>query len=153
MTHDPFELRRFVEAQQGVYETALAEIRRGRKESHWMWFVFPQLEGLGTSPMAQRYAIHSMAEAAAYLDHPVLGSRLRDCAAALSALSTSSATGVMGSVDALKLRSSMTLFARVAGPDSVFEGVLRKYFGGEPDPRTTALLAARDAGAVGGGPS
>jgi uncharacterized protein (DUF1810 family) len=141
VTQDPFELRRFVEAQQGIYETALAEIRGGQKETHWMWFVFPQLAGLGTSPIARRYAIRSAAEAAAYLAHPVLSQRLRECVAAMNALPTSSAADVLGDVDAMKLRSSLTLFAHVAGTPSVFTGGLDKFFGGAPDPRTLALLA------------
>ncbi|HTM01336.1 MAG TPA: DUF1810 domain-containing protein [Candidatus Omnitrophota bacterium] len=141
MTDDPFELRRFVEAQQGVYETALAEIRGGRKETHWMWFVFPQLAGLGTSPISRRYAIRSAAEASAYLEHPVLGRRLRECAAAMNALPTSSAADVLGDVDAIKLRSSLTLFAHVPGAPAVFTEGLDKFFDGAPDPRTLQLLA------------
>jgi uncharacterized protein (DUF1810 family) len=142
MEEDPFELRRFVEAQRGIYETALAEVRRGRKESHWMWFVFPQLAGLGTSPISRRYGIRSAAEAAAYLEHPILGRRLRECAAAMNALPTGSAADVLGGVDAMKLRSSLTLFAHVAETPSMFTEGLDKFFGGAPDPRTLTLLTS-----------
>ncbi|HYJ31719.1 MAG TPA: DUF1810 domain-containing protein [Candidatus Binatia bacterium] len=143
MALDPFDLRRFVEAQQSVYESALAELRRGRKETHWMWFVFPQLAGLGTSPVSRRYAIRSPAEAAAYLEHPILGTRLRECVVALNGLASSSAEEILGSVDAMKLRSSLTLFARVAERPSVFTEALDKFFGGAPDPRTLERLEAR----------
>lgn len=138
---EPFELRRFVEAQRELYDSALAEIRRGRKESHWMWFVFPQVAGLGSSAISRRFAIRSGAEAAAYLEHPVLGARLRECTAAMNALPTDSATEVLGRVDATKFRSSMTLFANVPGSDPVFERALQKFFAGAPDPRTLAFLA------------
>jgi uncharacterized protein (DUF1810 family) len=132
---DPFALRRFVEAQSRVYDTAVAELRDGRKTSHWMWFVFPQIAGLGRSPMAQKYALGSLAEADAYLAHPVLGPRLRECAEILTALAGSDAQAIFGGIDALKLRSSMTLFARAA-PDDIFTAVLEQYFGGEEDPAT-----------------
>ncbi|MBB4066139.1 DUF1810 domain-containing protein [Gellertiella hungarica] len=135
---DPFDLRRFIEAQAGTYETALAEIRRGRKETHWMWFVFPQLAGLGHSATARHYAIRSLGEARAYLGHPLLGARLRECVAALAALDRPDADLVFGSVDALKLRSSLTLFA-AAGGGSLFADALGRWFGG-PDERTRALL-------------
>src|SRR3954465_54383 len=120
---DPHDLQRFVEAHDegGTYERALAELRAGRKTSHWMWFVFPQIAGLGRSPMAQRYAIASLDEARAYLEHPVRGARLRECARALSALQGRSAREVLGDIDAIKLRSSMTLFARAAPGDPLFE--------------------------------
>jgi uncharacterized protein (DUF1810 family) len=134
------DLERFVEAQAGTYETALAELRAGSKRSHWMWFVFPQIAGLGRSPMAQRFAIASLAEARAYAAHPVLGPRVRECAAALTALPGSDPVAVMGGIDALKLRSSMTLFARAAPDEPVFEAVLAQYFGGEPDPETERRL-------------
>lgn len=130
MNDDPFELRRFVEAQgNGVYERALAELRAGRKQSHWMWFVFPQLKGLGHSAMAQRYAISSPEEAAAYLAHPVLGARLSECAETLLGLSTRDAVAVLGYIDALKLQSSMELFSGVAGADPAFARVRGEYFG------------------------
>jgi uncharacterized protein (DUF1810 family) len=132
---DPFALRRFVEAQSRVYDTAVAELRDGRKTSHWMWFVFPQIAGLGRSPMAQKYALGSLAEADAYLAHPVLGPRLRECAEILTALAGTDAQAIFGGIDALKLRSSMTLFARAA-PDDIFTAVLEQYFGGEEDPAT-----------------
>jgi uncharacterized protein (DUF1810 family) len=134
------DLQRFVEAQEGVYEAALAELRAGGKRSHWMWFVFPQIAGLGRSPMAQRFAIGSLAEARAYLEHPVLGPRLRECAAALTALPGSDPAAVMGGIDAMKLRSSMTLFARADPGEPVFRDVLAQYFGGEEDPETDRRL-------------
>src|SRR3954453_19609355 len=111
---DPHDLHRFVLAQEGVYDAAVSELRAGRKTSHWMWFVFPQIAGLGRSPTAQRYAIGSLAEAQAYLAHPVLGGRLRECTRVLTKLDETRAEAVFGSVDAMKLRSSMTLFARAA---------------------------------------
>jgi len=138
---DPFDLERFVEAQSGTYESAVAEIRSARKQSHWMWFVFPQLQGLGNSAMARRYAIGGIAEARAYLSHPVLGARLHECAEALEALdSGESATAIFGSTDAMKLRSSLTLFAQAAGPRSIFERLLEKYFAGLRDEHTVAML-------------
>ena len=141
---DPFGLARFVHAQDegGTYERALAELRAGHKRGHWMWFVFPQLAGLGASAMSQRYAISSLAEARAYLAHPVLGARLRECAGALCELDGPSAEEVLGGVDALKLRSSMTLFARASQGEEAFAGVLDRWFGGEADERTEAALAA-----------
>ena len=138
---DPFGLVRFVAAQDGVHEIALAEIRRGAKRSHWMWFVFPQIAGLGHSVMAQRYAIASLAEARAYLAHPLLGERLRTCVAALQALRTTSAEAVFGGIDAMKLRSSLTLFeAAGGGPD--FADALDRWFGAARDPATLARIAA-----------
>jgi uncharacterized protein (DUF1810 family) len=136
---DPHALARFVAAQDagGTYAAALAELRAGRKRSHWMWFVFPQVAGLGRSGMAQRYAIGSLDEARAYLAHPVLGPRLHECAQALLALPTTSAEAVLGGVDAMKLRSSMTLFALAAPEEPVFRQVLERFFGGEEDPETT----------------
>ena len=132
------DLERFVRAQDGVYPTALAEISAGHKRSHWMWFVFPQLAGLGSSPTAQRYAIGGLAEARAYLDHPVLGPRLVECANAL--LKTSgSAAEIFGYPDDLKLRSSMTLFARAADDAAPFQAVLDRFYDG-PDERTLELL-------------
>ena len=140
MTNDPHDLQRFVEAQEGVHARALEELRRGRKETHWMWFVFPQLDGLGSSPLAKRYAIRSLDEARAYLAHPVLGPRLVACAEAALALEGRAAHDVFGSPDDLKLRSSATLFGRASAPGSVFERLLAKWYGGEPDPRTLELL-------------
>jgi uncharacterized protein (DUF1810 family) len=138
-----FDLERFVAAQDdgGTYDRALAELRAGRKTTHWMWFVFPQLDGLGRSPTARTYAIRSLAEARAYLDHPVLGPRLRECAGALLALTTDEPEAVMGGIDAMKLRSSATLFLR-ADPDAgVLEELLAKYYEGATDPAADALLS------------
>jgi len=137
---DPYRLERFVEAQDGVYPRALQELRAGRKASHWMWFVFPQLAGLGSSPMAQRYAIGSLGEARAYLDHPVLGSRLVDCARAVLSHPDRTAREILGSPDDVKLRSSMTLFTLARGSEPVFQQVLDAFFAGERDPRTVDLL-------------
>ena len=139
---DPFALQRFVQAQDagGTYDAALRELRAGRKSSHWMWFVFPQLTGLGRSPTAQHYAITGPDEARAYLAHPVLGPRLLACADALAALPTSDPVEVLGSVDAQKLRSSMTLFAAVAPHEPVLRAVLDRCFGGAGDPLTLELL-------------
>jgi uncharacterized protein (DUF1810 family) len=137
---DPYALQRFVDAQAGVYDRVLEELRDGRKRSHWMWFVFPQVAGLGSSPTARHYAISGLDEARAYLAHPVLGPRLRECAALAAAVAQGDATAVFGSPDDLKLRSSMTLFAHAAPDDPVFPAVLDRYFDGRPDPRTTALV-------------
>jgi uncharacterized protein (DUF1810 family) len=137
---DPFHLQRFVDAQAHTYAQALAELRAGGKRTHWMWFVFPQLEGLGRSGMAQRFAISGPAEAKAYLSHPVLGRRLVESARALTDLDTDDADAVFGSVDAMKLRSSMTLFAAAAPEEPVFREVLDHYFGGELDEETTSRL-------------
>ena len=133
-------LERFVSAQAGVYETALAEIRDGAKRTHWMWFVFPQLRGLGSSPTAQHYAISDLAEARAYRSHPLLGPRLVESATAVADSAAPTAERLFGYPDDLKLRSSMTLFHRAAPDDPVFQQVLDKYFDGEPDPRTDELL-------------
>ena len=133
-------LARFLDAQTGDYPTALAEMKAGRKRSHWMWYIFPQIRGLGFSEMAHRYGIQDAAEAAAYLAHPVLGARLVEVSRALLGVPGSNATSVMGSPDDLKLRSSMTLFAQVPGADPVFQAVLDKFFGGAPDAKTLQLL-------------
>jgi uncharacterized protein (DUF1810 family) len=140
---DPHDLERFVKAQERghTYAAALSQLRAGRKTSHWMWFVFPQIAGLGRSPMAQHYAISSLDEARAYLAHPVLGPRLVQCAEVLTGLSSLSAREIFGDIDALKLRSSMTLFARAAADIDVFGRVLDQYFGGEGDEQTDRLLA------------
>jgi uncharacterized protein (DUF1810 family) len=142
MTGDPHALRRFVQAQDetGTYARALAELRAGRKTSHWMWFVFPQLAGLGRSAMSRTYAIASLAEAEAYLGHPVLGPRLRECAEALLGVSGKSAATILGGVDALKLHSSMTLFARAAPGEPLFRQVLDRYYDGELDEATERRL-------------
>lgn len=137
-------LERFVTAQQGVYEQALAEIRAGRKRSHWMWFIFPQIAGLGHSPTSQLYAIRDRAEALAYAKHPLLGPRLAECGRALLALRTSSATAVFGHPDNLKLHSSVTLFAQVSEPGSLFHQVIEKYFDGENDVATLRRLENLD---------
>jgi uncharacterized protein (DUF1810 family) len=141
LANDTHDLQRFVDAQSGVYERALAELRAGRKESHWMWFVFPQLAGLGRSPTSERFAIRSLAEAEAYLQHPVLGPRLTACADALLAVPRRSAHEILGSPDDLKLQSSATLFSRVAPAGSVFHRLLDRFFAGTPDRRTLELLA------------
>ena len=139
---DPFALHRFLDAQDagGTYDVALRELRDGHKRSHWMWFVFPQLAGLGRSSTAQHYALSGLGEAVAYLSHPVLGRRLRECSQALTELPGDDPASVLGDVDAQKLRSSMTLFARAAPEERVFSQVLDQYFGGEPDDRTLRLL-------------
>ncbi len=139
---DPYDLARFVAAQEEVYATALAELSAGRKRTHWMWFVLPQLEGLGSNFMAQRYAISGRAEAGAYLRHPILGPRLVACAEALLAVEGRSAHEILGSPDDLKLGSSATLFAAVSPPGSVFERLLDRYFAGRRDERTMRLLAS-----------
>jgi uncharacterized protein (DUF1810 family) len=142
---DPYDLTRFVEAQERDYEQAMSEIRSGRKRSHWMWYIFPQFEGLGSSATARHYAIKSVAEAEAYLRHAVLGPRLLESARAVVALAGPSAFEVFGSPDDLKLRSSATLFASVSAAGSVFEQLIDKYFGGERDEKTIDLLGRRSA--------
>jgi uncharacterized protein (DUF1810 family) len=135
------DLRRFVDAQDGgVHERALAELRAGRKRGHWMWFVFPQIAGLGSSPTAQHYAIADLDEARRYLADPVLGPRLRECAQAVADLGTTDAVGVLGPVDALKLHSSMTLFALADPDEPVFRAVLDRYYSGALDEGTTSRL-------------
>jgi uncharacterized protein (DUF1810 family) len=132
---DPFDLERFVTAQAGVHDVALGELSAGRKRSHWMWFVFPQFAGLGSSPMAQAYAIGSVEEARAYLAHPLLGPRLVECVQAVNAVRDRSAGDIFGFPDELKFRSSLTLFLQAAAPDAKapFQKALDKYFGGEGD--------------------
>jgi uncharacterized protein (DUF1810 family) len=139
---DPFGLNRFVAAQEAIYATVLSELRAGKKRTHWMWFIFPQLAGLGSSPMAERYAIRSAAEARAYLAHEVLGPRLLECTATVLALEDRTVSEVFRFPDDLKLKSSMTLYAQVTGPDSDFARVLAKYFDGMHDERTLELLRA-----------
>lgn len=139
-TSDPHNLTRFVEAQQRAYDTALAELLDGRKRSHWMWFIFPQLAGLGSSSTASFYAIADLVEARAYLAHPLLGPRLLECAEALLALEGRSAREILGFPDDLKLRSSATLFARISPAGSVFERLIARYFAGDEDQRTLDLL-------------
>ena len=139
MREDAFDLARFVKAQAGIYEQALAEIRSGRKRSHWMWFIFPQLAGLGHSPMAQRYAIGSIAEARAYLADPVLGTRYRECVASLQALPATTAERVFGGIDAIKLKSSLTLFDE-ANHEPLFSEAIGRWFEGQRDEATLRLL-------------
>jgi len=139
------DLGRFLTAQTGVYEQALSELAGGRKQSHWMWFVFPQIAGLGSSEMSRRYAIADASEARAYLAHPVLGSRLRACFQATLAVKDRTAHDIFGSPDDLKLRSSATLFAAVSERDSIFQKVLERYFDGQADVQTLRLLE-RSAG-------
>jgi uncharacterized protein (DUF1810 family) len=148
---DPFDLQRFVAAQDagGAYDTALRELRRGCKQTHWMWFVFPQLAGLGRSEEARLFALHGQDEARAYLAHPVLGPRLRECARALTELPTHDPVAVLGSTDARKLRSSMTLFAAAAPDEPVFGEVLARWFGGRSDARTHELLGGSAPPATG----
>src|SRR3954449_12008856 len=145
MTDDPFDLERFVRAQDsgGTYAAALAELEEGRKRGHWIWFVLPQVAGLGRSETAQRYAVSGLPEARAYLRHPVLGGRLRECAQALAAVRSTDPVQVLGAVDAVKLRSSMTLFERAASDTSdrqVFGAVLDHFFGGHRDDATIGIV-------------
>jgi uncharacterized protein (DUF1810 family) len=142
--HSESDLERFVEAQDAVYESVRRELRAGRKATHWMWFVFPQLRGLGRSTTAEYYGIGSTAEALAYLDHPVLGARLRECVGLVLGARDSTAHRIFGSPDDLKFRSSMTLFAAVAPSEPLFRQALEKYYGGEPDPLTAARLRQSD---------
>ena len=139
MASDHYNLSRFVAAQNPVFSEVCAELAAGHKQSHWMWFIFPQLRGLGTSPMAQRYAIGSLAEARAYLAHPLLGERLRTCTQLVNGVEDRTAQAIFGYPDYLKFRSSMTLFQAAAGQP--FSEALAKYFGSEGDPRTRELLA------------
>jgi uncharacterized protein (DUF1810 family) len=137
---DPFNLRRFVEAQEPVFGHVRSELAEGRKRTHWMWFVFPQISGLGFSAMSRKYALSGWAEAQAYLAHPVLGTRLRDCAMLVDALEGKSAVDIFGPVDARKFQSCMTLFAAVADGQNIFDGALQKYFAGEEDRETLDRL-------------
>jgi uncharacterized protein (DUF1810 family) len=141
VSSDPFNLNRFIEAQAHDYEIALRELRAGSKTSHWIWYILPQIAGLGRSAMAERFAIRNIEEARAYLAHPVLGPRLRECANTLLSRHNRSAHEILGSPDDLKLRSSMTLFAAVA-PNDVFDEVLEQFFRGERDPLTLRSIGA-----------
>jgi uncharacterized protein (DUF1810 family) len=134
------DLERFVDAQRPVYESVLRELRAGRKRGHWMWFIFPQIEGLGHSAMSQRFAVSSLDEARAYLAHPVLGRRLRECVTLVAAVDGRSIDEIFGDPDDRKFRSSMTLFAKAAPEEPVFAECLRRYFAGEPDPETLSRL-------------
>ena len=142
-SEDKFDLSRFVSAQESLFDTAVRELRRGEKRSHWMWFIFPQLDGLGSSAMAKKYALSGLDEARAYLNHPVLGPRLVECCRAVLSVEGKSASEIMGYPDDLKLRSSMTLFSLVEDPPSEFREVLTKFFEGKQDQRTRELLHLR----------
>jgi uncharacterized protein (DUF1810 family) len=137
---DPFNLSRFISAQEGIYRNVLAELRNGEKRTHWMWFIFPQIDGLAYSPTSKYYAIKNSEEAREYLRHPILGKRLLECAEAVLAVSGRSVSEIFGYPDDLKLKSSMTLFAAVSDTDAVFKDVLEKYFRGERDVKTLHLL-------------
>lgn len=135
-----YNLERFVTAQKGIYFTALQELQRGRKDSHWMWFIFPQVKGLGRSAASEYYGISGLDEATAYMEHPVLGPRLTECAWALLQHKDKTASEIMGHIDAMKLRSSMTLFREAAPENPLFDAVLNAFYNGEPDHRTQMLL-------------
>jgi uncharacterized protein (DUF1810 family) len=137
---DEFNLQRFVDAQAPVYDTVVAELQAGTKRSHWIWFIFPQIDGLGRSPTAARFAISSLAEARAYLGHDVLGPRLRECTALVNDIDGKSVEEIFGWPDDMKVRSSMTLFAHATDDNAVFRAVLAKFYGGEEDPATVARL-------------
>ena len=137
---DPYDLNRFISAQEGVYDRALAELREGLKRSHWMWYIFPQIDGLGHSPTTRHYSIKSLEEARQYLAHPVLGPRLVECVEAVLVVQGASASEIFGFPDDMKLQSSMTLFELVSGPASVFERVLDKYYQGKRDSRTLQIV-------------
>jgi len=137
---DPHNLQRFVDAQKSVYDTVRAELKRGRKHSHWMWFIFPQIAGLGHSAMSMRYAISSLEEAKAYLQHPILGLRLRECTRLVTLAAGRSAYEILGSPDDMKFHSCLTLFGEAAPDDPIFRDALEKYFEGEEDSATLARL-------------
>lgn len=139
-TPDPHNLQRFIDAQEPVISSVLAELKHGRKRGHWIWFIFPQLKGLGRSSTAEFYGITSLAEAIAYLKHPLLGQRLKQCTELVNAVEGSDAEDIFGEVDAMKFRSCMTLFARADPGNHVFADALKKYFAGDPDPLTTSYL-------------
>jgi uncharacterized protein (DUF1810 family) len=143
MKHNEYRLDKFLDAQERVYETALAEIRSGRKQSHWMWYIFPQIAGLGFSDISRRFAIGNLSEAKAYLEHPLLGKRLIEISNALLNVKSKNATQIMGSPDDVKLRSFMTLFSCVPGADPVFQSVLDKFFRGSKDNQTIKLLHSK----------
>ena len=140
---DPYHLQRFVDAQQHVIASVVAELKQGRKRGHWIWFVFPQLKGLGQSSNSEFYGISSVQEAAAYLKHPLLGPRLIECTQLVNAVEGRAADDIFGEIDAMKFRSSMTLFANVTSDNEIFTDALEKYFGGEFDPLTIAYLQQR----------
>ena len=138
--NDPYDLRRFVNAQNPVFDTVRAELRGGRKQTHWMWFIFPQIKGLGSSPTAIEFSISSLQEADAYLKHPVLGPRLRECTRLVNQIEGRSVPQIFGYPDDLKFRSSMTLFANTTCENQIFKDALKKYFAGEPDQLTIERL-------------
>ena len=140
MKSDPYNLNRFVSAQEGIFESVLAELRSGRKRTHWMWFIFPQVDGLGHSTTSRYYAIKSRAEAQQYLNHPILGARLLKCVELILAIDGKTASEIFGFPDNQKLKSSMTLFASIMDPESIFVRVLEKYFDGKRDEKTIYLL-------------
>jgi uncharacterized protein (DUF1810 family) len=140
MAVDPYNLQRFVDAQNPVFAQVTSELREGQKQSHWMWFIFPQIEGLGSSPLARKYAISSLEEAKAYLDHPILGPRLRECVQLASAVDGRTVGQIFGTPDDLKFRSSLTLFSRADPQGPLFQQALQKYFGGEADAATLSRL-------------
>ena len=144
MNSPSLALARFLDAQSAQYETALAEIRRGRKQCHWIWYVLPQLRGLGTSSVSHLYGIAGLAEAQAYLAHPVLGARLRECVTAICAHQGASAAEILGDIDAMKFRSCLTLFSAVEQDTQLFRQALQQFFGGKSDLQTLKLLAAHD---------
>jgi len=148
--NDQFDLGRFLAAQEASYQQALSELRAGQKRSHWSWYILPQMLGLGSSPMSVRFAIRSQAEAKAYLEHPILGARLRECVAAINTHTGLSATQILGAIDAQKFRSCLTLFAQAGGSEPVFGEALNKYFSGKPDAATLALLASEHGSRVNG---
>ena len=137
---DPHNLNRFISAQDKVYETVIKELKNGKKQTHWMWYIFPQIDGLGTSATSRHYAIKSIEEAQQYLNHPVLGKRLLECAEIVIALEGKSISEIFGFPDDLKLKSSMTLFAHIAKPGSIFARIIDKYFEGEKDVKTLDIL-------------
>jgi len=138
--NDPYNLQRFLDAQTPIYEEVCRELRAGKKKSHWMWFIFPQLRGLGSSPTAMAFGISSLAEARAFLEHPILGARIRECTRLVNEVENQSIHQILGYPDDLKFRSSMTLFASVGVDAQIFKDALQKYFAGEPDPLTLELL-------------
>ena len=137
---DPYNLQRFVEAQEPIYQQVCSELRAGKKAGHWIWFIFPQIAGLGYSQMSKHFAISSLDEARAYLEHPVLGARVRHCTAIVNQVQGKTAEQIFGQIDALKFRSSMTLFSKAATESEPFQTALNKYFAGEPDPLTLDRL-------------
>ena len=149
--NDPHDLYRFVEAQETSYANALSEIRAGRKRTHWMWYLFPQFEGLGYSPTTRHFSIKSLREAIAYLEHPLLGPRLAECCESLLSLDGRSARQIFGTPDDLKLKSSMTLFALVSREGSLYERVLAKYFDGQRDDSTLELVESQNQADIGSG--